>query len=631
MKKNGFLKVMAALVLALLTAACESPSGPGTSGTAGIPQTIMYESKDTSGVIYSLTITRNTGGAAYSAKTGDSYEMVIIQLSGETRTSRGTVQSLNGDDLTLMPSGSGISFTVTISGGKLIFIKGEISCTGGETIPAPAGELIPINYSSNTSGNGTAAKPFIVDSAASLAKVGTGLNGWTLSAHYLQTSDITLNSASENNHVSIGAVRSTSNDNNGFTGSYDGGGFSITGLAVSTNSDDFETVGLFGRIGPGGTVENITLNNASITLNIPPERSRHGDCTVGGVAGLNKGTIKNCSVTGKISGYYTSCGYEIGISIGTGGIAGQNTGTVENCSNAGNIKSGGGTYTRKNPGIFCSLFTGGIAGSNGGTVADCSNYSAVNGSGPGSAGSDSFSIYAGGIVGVNGNERPRWEWESYSSVVTNSYNTGNIESTNTTRNAIIAGGGVAGYNYSERNDTAIVENCYSTGNINGNNTLGGIVGENEGVGGAVLRNCYSTGYITGTKTDNIWIYVGGVVGRNTDNSTHNCVALNRSLTNDLDYCCSRICGNDYFYDNSSMRDNRARADMLVNGKTVTSTDPASQDGADLAIGTALSAVFTGFPANIWTIPSGSLTIGGQLPTLKNVPGGTQNPRLPDTK
>ena len=73
---------------------------------------------------------------------------------------------------------------------------------------------------------------------------------------------------------------------NSYKGIFDGGGHTITGLAVTTN-DQF--VGLFGYLNRAGTVKNVVMEGIQITSN-------HGSSQAGGVVGFSRGTIENCSV-----------------------------------------------------------------------------------------------------------------------------------------------------------------------------------------------------------------------------------------------------------------------------------------------------------------------------------------------
>ena len=149
---------------------------------------------------------------------------------------------------------------------------------------------------------GTADNPFLVNTETDLRKVGTGQDGWTLSAHYRQTANIPL---TQGNWTRIGT-----SDTNSFTGSYNGDGHTITGLTINTTNTPGQ--GMFGYIGTGGKVENLGLINVNINSN---------SSTVGGIAGENRGgTIQNCYVTGDVTG-----------NLNVGGIVGDNYGTIKNC------------------------------------------------------------------------------------------------------------------------------------------------------------------------------------------------------------------------------------------------------------------------------------------------------------
>ncbi|MEG2770672.1 MAG: GLUG motif-containing protein, partial [Oscillospiraceae bacterium] len=207
----------------------------------------------------------------------------------------------------------------------------------------------------------------------------------------------------------------------------------------------------------------------------------------------------------------------------------------------------------------------------------------------------------GGVVGYN------------NGTVQNCYSTVNVSGTENV-------GGVVGENYTT------VKNCYSTGTVTGSNKVGGVVGY---AGNGSIQNCYSTGTVTGGTS------VGGVVGKTNGANVKvlGCVSLGSSVM------CSngstatnfgRVVGlNEY----STINNNKARSDMLVIDKTVTSTDVNSTNGADIAVGTGTKqtdvfASESGWDASVWEIPSGDLVLGAALPTLKGFNPDKQNPKLP---
>ena len=105
---------------------------------------------------------------------------------------------------------------------------------------------------------------------------------------------------------------------NSYTGTFDGGGHTITGLTVTTN-DQF--AGLFGCLGDAGTVKNVVMEGVQITNN-------HSSGYAGGVAGSGDGTIENCSVSGSVSG-----------TVYVGGVVGaQLEGSITGCSSSATVK-----------------------------------------------------------------------------------------------------------------------------------------------------------------------------------------------------------------------------------------------------------------------------------------------------
>ena len=182
---------------------------------------------------------------------------------------------------------------------------------------------------------------------------------------------------------------------NRYTGTFDGGNYTITGLTV-TGSDQY--AGLFGYIGSGGTVKNVVLEGVQI-------ESDNDMSDVGGVAGRSYGTLENCSVSGSVSGSgiaggvvgYQSGGFLTGCSssatVNAGGVAGGVAGltdsgaTLTACYATDDV-----TLESINSG---GNFVGGVVGSNTScTLKACYAWGSVTGSGSGT-------IYVGGVTGTN--------------------------------------------------------------------------------------------------------------------------------------------------------------------------------------------------------------------------------------
>ena len=190
---------------------------------------------------------------------------------------------------------------------------------------------------------------------------------------------------------------------NSYTGTFDGGGHTITGLTITTK-DQF--VGLFGYLNRAGTVKNVVMEGIQITSN-------HMFGNTGGVAGFSWGTIENCSVSGSVSG--TKC---------VGGVVGaQKAGSITGCSSSATVKG--------------TVNVGGVAGESWGSMTAC--YATGNVTLEIYPGKD---ISGGGVVGFKGGNS-----------VLACYATGNVNSKgSSTGNVHI--GGLFGYKYA----TAIA--CY---------------------------------------------------------------------------------------------------------------------------------------------------------------------------
>ena len=242
---------------------------------------------------------------------------------------------------------------------------------------------------------------------------------------------------------------------NQYTGTFDGAGHTISGLYFNDNSADY--VGLFGAIGRGGMVKDLTLADSFIT----------GANYVGGICGYSDGSITTCSNSGSIS--VTGSG-----SVYVGGICGQNWGTITNCCNSGSV-----AYTGSGLG---SKYVGGICGWNNGSITTSSNSGAVSGS-------DS---YVGGICGYN----------SFEGSITNCSNSGKVVSNGNTSDV----GGICGWNNGR------IENCSNNGTVAGGSYVGGICGWNDGR----IENCSNSGDVSGSGFNS---KVGGICGWNNGSIT----------------------------------------------------------------------------------------------------------------
>ena len=226
-----------------------------------------------------------------------------------------------------------------------------------------------------------------------------------------------------------------------FSGTFDGNGKTITGLTINQPSTD--NVGLFASIEDVGTVKNLKLDKVNVTAN----------SNVGAIAGENRGSIENCSVSGSVTGSSNKSN--------VGGIAGLHSeGTITDCHSSATVE-----------GI---AYVGGIAGQSN-AIVGITTITACYSTGSVTATADIGGSYVGGVVGrISGS----------GAILTACYATGNVKGDSDYV------GGVVGEN------SSTVTACYhATGSVIGN-TKGGVAGQNN-ISGTVTA-CYWNGTVTNT-------------------------------------------------------------------------------------------------------------------------------------
>ena len=197
------------------------------------------------------------------------------------------------------------------------------------------------------------------------------------------TADITVNTGVlkedgtlNNNGSGFETWTPIGNDQNPFTGTFDGQGHTISGLYFKDSNTDY--VGLFGY--NKGTIKNVGVVDSYF----------YGNNYVGGVCGHNEdGTITNCYNTGTVSG---SSSY-------VGGVCGYNArylskGTITGCYNTGTISG--------------NQYVGGVCGTNeSGTITNC-YYLANNDDGNGGKTEEQFK--SGEVCYLLNGSSPYGEW-----------------------------------------------------------------------------------------------------------------------------------------------------------------------------------------------------------------------------
>ena len=267
--------------------------------------------------------------------------------------------------------------------------------------------------------------------------------------YFKQTTNLDL-SAYYWQPIGISYTRSGTSARRYFSGNYDGGGYTVSGVFTPAGTGNgYSHQGLFGYVYDQSLTNKATIKNIGVI-----DSFIHGKDYVGGVVGYAYyATITNCYNAGSVSG-----------STGVGGVVGgADDSTITSSYNTGAV-SGTGDYV------------GGVVGSAGYNVTITNVYNT------GSVSGDSQ------VAGVVGNVYK-------GSTITNCYNTGSVEGTGTHI------GGVVGHAYTNLNTT----NCYNTGSVSGSDDyVGGVVGYAPRY--STITNCYNTGSVSGDSV------VGGVVG-----------------------------------------------------------------------------------------------------------------------
>ena len=342
--------------------------------------------------------------------------------------------------------------------------------------------LVSFAQAKYSGGSGTEGDPYRISTAADMNAIGTDSNDWD--KYFVVTSDIDMSSIpgtaynliypftgvfDGNNHTISNFSFVPTTGGAGLFGNVDGGVVKNLGL-IDPNVDggtDWAWLGsLAGVIEGGATISNCYVEGGNI----------NGNKNVGGLVGLNQGTITDCYSTASVSGFEKAGGlvgwnifggiansYSNGSVSGQnkiGGLVGGNSTTITNCYSTGQVL-----------GTTDSNFHGGLVGYNYGTVTACYSTATVSGN-----------DYVGGLVGYNDEGVIRACCSAGS--VLGDYSIG----------------GLVG-----RLKSGTIDNCYSRSIVSGQELIGGLVGL-AGWGYTHITKCYATGAIASRY------YGGGLVG-----------------------------------------------------------------------------------------------------------------------
>ena len=130
-----------------------------------------------------------------------------------------------------------------------------------------------------------------------------------------------------------------------YSGTFDGNNKTVSGLYFNDNST---RIGLFGSSEADGNIKNVGVVDSYFK----------GNNFVGGVCGLNDGTITNCYNAGNLTAIESSAAIC--------GICGYNRGTVTNCYNTGTVTATGSVAS-----------VGGVCGCSTAPISNCYNIGIV--------------------------------------------------------------------------------------------------------------------------------------------------------------------------------------------------------------------------------------------------------------
>ncbi len=347
-------------------------SGAVTAGKSGAwkvdPENLTINSSAATSIDNALnsgtSVTeQTTSGAAsgYGTQSPGAGDIIVASALSWNTSATLTLNSYHSIDIDApitVQGGGGLVF-VTNNGGT----GGDYLFENGASISYPGGPGLGASFTLN----GTSYD--LLYSMSDVQNINNNLSGDYALAN-------PLNASSTTGWIPIGADGNGNilNSGNGFTGTFAGLGNTISNLTV--NPQNISYVGLFGYAGPGSTIRNFGLVNASV----------RGVGDVGGlVAYESGGAITNSYVTGGVNTGNTDENTAIG------GLVGYNDGTVTDSYSTASIDAVVNFNSK------FTLVVGGLVGENAGSIT--SSY--VDGVVQGAVYTQEGSGDIGGLVGLN--------------------------------------------------------------------------------------------------------------------------------------------------------------------------------------------------------------------------------------
>ncbi|AEC02756.1 fimbrillin family protein [Parasphaerochaeta coccoides] len=479
--------------LSKLTLAISAGEGLETSDLAGL--SVVYQSMPTMAEInfedgsISNRQTDAAGGKVPVNAAGTAGAAIIVPHDGVTYpnrkmvftlTSTGKTYTWNIPDTKVFEAGYHSTYSVKLTGwGIDVNPVGVAAWTDGGN-----GSFKQENIPDYT-GTGTQTDPYMIYTARGLKGV-LETHGSTAGSYYELARDIELGEYLAANSLTWPAIN--------FMGKFDGKGHVVNGLRITSSSVN---VGFFASMAISASVYNLGLTNVVV------KGTDTGFSEVGGLVGVNEGTIEDCFVSGYVESL-AATGY-------TGGLVGLNFhGTIMRSASYATVEGGayaGGLvgfhevgYIEDSEVIAESVrsirFAGGLAG----TIVDQSmitgSHAIVRSVSSGSAWGDSS---AGGLVGATD-----------LSEITNSYAVVDYVS------ASLAGGFVG---HTEQTNISFPSDRVDTivGTVEGKRYAGGFVGKADDStiedASVVFGRVIATGYLSGdTSTGSAGGFAGYLNG-----------------------------------------------------------------------------------------------------------------------
>jgi len=417
--------------------------------------------------------------------------------------------------VTAIASGTNVTFTIEYNAGTgfkplVANIQYTFGLATSNSLSLTNGSLVIPNATSGF--DGTTPLAFILGGVANVGEIVAADANFAFSMY--APSAAAKTSYHMGNFAPIGA------DGTGFTGKFDGNGYTITGmetafLKLDGTADNVNlSSGMFAQISITAAISNLVLEKGSMTsamVALSNTVTADDASFAGGIVGYATGTAKvnNCSTdrtvisstgAGGIVGSTGASGATVSNSTNTGsvtaygttgaGIVGVANSPISNCYNKGSV-----TAPIYAAGIVAILNSNGSVGScnNGGTVTITDSTSVFIGGIVGRAFADISGVYnSGRIKGVTSAGGIIGKLEAGYSV-SSARNNGEVT-------AAVNVGGIVGHSFSEVSGSINYGIVTSAGD-----NVGGIVGKAETTA-ATVSNSLNYGPITGNN------YVGGIVG-----------------------------------------------------------------------------------------------------------------------